>query len=136
MALEGTKQGSLLLFSRNKWAWNKCGCFAGDSEPNLYTHTHLTIIAAVFADDVGTGFDGAQRAEYLNMRKEYGKLIKIDSPSPNTTIPISTFVGTEWHRDRRAKTIKVTQRRYILKIGARYQGEYYPQRYAVRRFKS
>ena len=37
-ALEGIRQGAALWFKKNKWAWNKCGLFADQSEPNHYTH--------------------------------------------------------------------------------------------------
>ena len=73
--LEGIKQGSALWFKKNKWAWSKCGLDADMSEPNLYTHESLPIVAAVFADDVGVGYAGEAKHEYLAIRGEYAKLI-------------------------------------------------------------
>jgi hypothetical protein len=122
--LEGTKQGSWLWYKKNKWAWNKCGVKADMAEPNLYTHPILNIIIAVFADDIGVGFKLSVRAEYLAMRGEYSKLIKIDSPGPDVTVPISQFIGTEWERDRQAKTLKVTQVKYIAKLAKKYEGKF------------
>ena len=125
MNLEGSRQGAYLWFCKNKWAWNKCNMYADCLiESNLYTHETLPFIAAVFADDVGTGFDSQFRVDYLNMRKEYGKLIKIDSPGPDVTVPITDFTGTEWNRNRAAKTIQVTQRKYKAKLGLRYKGKF------------
>jgi len=124
MALEGIKQGAMLWFKKNKWAWNQCGMFADLSEPNLYTHATLPFVAAVFADDVGCGFHRSARKEYMAMKAAYGKLIKIDNPVPDTTNPLSLFTGCELHRDRQAKTIKVTQSGYIRKLAARFAGKY------------
>ena len=58
-ALEGIKQGAALWFAKNKWAWSKCGLAADTCEPNLYVHSSLPVIAAVFADDVGAAYDGS-----------------------------------------------------------------------------
>jgi hypothetical protein len=124
MALEGLKQGSALWFEKNKWALNKCNMTADLAEPNLYTHTDLSFLVAVFADDVGAGFDLKERPEYLALRKDYGKLIKIDSPGPDLTVPISQWIGTEWERDRREHTLKVTQVKYIEKLEKKYEGRY------------
>ena len=123
-ALEGIKQGSFLWFQKNKWAWNKCGLIAGPHEPNLYTHATLTIIAAVFADDVGAAFKPEQRAEYLLIRAEYGKLIKIDSPGPDIVVPVTKFTGINIGRDRDAGTLWITMESYIAKLEDRHKGEY------------
>jgi hypothetical protein len=97
------KQGSYLWFQKNKAAWNKCGLFADLVEPNLYTHKSLPIIAAVFADDaltdVGAGFAKRVTAEYLSIRAEYGKLIKIDCLGPETIVPLTKFTGVDTSRD-------------------------------------
>ena len=126
MALEGLKQGSHLWFKKNRWAWNKCGMFADPVEPNLYTHETLRIIAGVFGDDVTCGFDASQRGEYLAVRGAYSKLIKIDSPGPDVTVPITDkpFVGLEWERDRQNRTIKLTQRGYIERLATRFKGKF------------
>jgi hypothetical protein len=123
-ALEGIRQGAYLWFQKNKWAWNKCGMFADVIEPNLYTHPTLRIIAAVFADDVGAGFKSNVRAEYLAMRTEYSKLIKIDSPGPETTVPVEKFTGVNVTRDRAAGTVTITMQSYLLKLKDRRKGEY------------
>lgn len=123
-ALEGIKQGSHLWFQKNSWAWNKCGCVADAGEPNLYTHKTVKLLVAVFADDVAAGFASEAREDYLRIRCEYGKLIKIDSPSPDTIVPLSDFVGTEWERDRSRRMIKVTQKKYIFKVSNRFKGKY------------
>ena len=99
-ALEGIKQGSYLWFQHNKWAWNKCGLFADLVEPNLYRHADLGILAAVFADDVGSGFPTDKQQDYLRIRAEYGKLIKIDAVGPETVTPLTKFTGVNIARDR------------------------------------
>lgn len=123
-ALEGIKQGSHLWFQKNKWAWNKCGCEADPGEPNLYIHKSVKLLIAVFADDVAAGFAADSRTDYLRIRGEYGRLIKIDSPAPDTIVPLTDFVGTEWERDRASRVIKVTQRKYIYKLTSRFKGKY------------
>ena len=94
-ALEGIKQASALWYKKNSWAWNKCGLRAKLTDPNLYTHPDLSFIVAVFADDCGAGFRPEERAEWLAVRQEYGKLINIDSPGPDITVPIKLFVGLD-----------------------------------------
>ena len=98
--------------------------YADMSEPNFYTHEQLPVIAAVFADDVGAGYAGEAKAEYLALRNAYGELINIDSPGPDTVCPISLFVGCEIGRDRQARTLKVTQQGYIQKLRERFEGEF------------
>ena len=115
-ALEGIKQGSYLWFQKNKAAWNRCGLFANLVEPNLYTHKTLPIIAAVFADDVGAGFAKRVTAEYLNIRAEYGKLIKIDCLGPETIVPVTKFTGVDISRDRAAGTVTLSMGTYIRKL--------------------
>jgi hypothetical protein len=122
-ALEGIKQGSYLWFQKNKWAFNKVGMFADVIEPNLYTHENksLRVICAVFADDVAAGFSASIRTEYLNMRREYGKLINIDSPGPERTVPVVKFTGTNVDRDRAAGTLTLTMRSYVIKLAYRHR---------------
>ena len=114
-ALEGIPQGAALWFAKNKWAWNKCNCFADPAEPNLYT-APIDAVIAVFADDVGAGFQARCRAEYLKLRGAYSELIKIDSPGPDTTVPVVVFTQIQLERDRQRRTIKVHQENYINKL--------------------
>ena len=115
-ALEGIKQGSYLWFQKNKAAWNRCGLFADLVEPNLYTHKTLPIIAAVFADDVGAGFAKRVTAEYLSIRAEYGKLIKIDCLGPEVIVPLTKFTGVDISRDRAAGTVTLSMGTYVRKL--------------------
>ena len=115
-ALEGIKQGSYLWFQKNKAAWNQCGLFADLVEPNLYTHKTLPIIAAVFADDVGAAFAEAVRADYLNIRGAYAKLIKIDCLGPETILPVTKFTGVDISQDRTAGTLTISMGTYIRKL--------------------
>ena len=123
--LEGLKQCANLWFKKNRWAWNKCNMFADELiDPNFFTYNGpLTIAAVVFVDDVGAAFLAAQREQYLRVRVEYSKLIRIDSPGPDLTVPISTFIGTEWERDRQARTLKITQKGYCSKLARRFDGK-------------
>ena len=115
-ALEGIKQGSYLWFQHNKWAWNKCGLFADLVEPNLYRHADLGILAAVFADDVGSGFPTDKQQDYLRIRAEYGKLIKIDAVGPETVTPLTKFTGVNIARDRSKQTVTISMGTYIRKL--------------------
>ena len=116
-ALEGIKQGAFLWFKLNKFAWNKVGCHSSMSEPNLYTHSELPIVAAVFADDVAVAFDGGHRAAYLAIRAEYAKIINIDALGPERTVSVSLFTGVEVTRDRAKGTLHLSMGKYLSKLG-------------------
>jgi hypothetical protein len=62
----------------------------------------------VFADDVGAGFAKRVTAEYLSIRAEYGKLIKIDCLGPETIVPLTKFTGVDISRDRAAGTVTLS----------------------------
>ena len=125
MALEGIRQGSYLWFKKNKWALNKCNMSSDMHEPNFYTSDSLSIIIIiVFADDIGAGFRSSVRAEYLSFRLAYSKLIKIDSPGPDMTVPITILIGINFEHDRAARTVKLHMRTYITKLGTRYKGKF------------
>lgn len=119
-ALEGIKQASALWYKKNSWAWNKCGMSAKLTDPNLYTHPKLSLIVAVFADDCGAGYRPEERAEWLAVRGEYGRLIKIDSPGPDTTVPIKLFVGIDVEHDERNGTVSLSQHTYVAKLRRKY----------------
>ena len=123
MALEGIKQGSFLWFQKNKWAWNKCGLYAKPSDPNMYTHAALRILIAVFADDCGAGFKEAIRAEYLAIRAEYGKLINIDSPGPDTTVPITMMTGIDVEIDYKSGTVAISQKTNVGKLAQEFKNK-------------
>ena len=126
-ALEGILEGARLWFKHNKWALNKCGLTILTSElcePNLYTIEGLSVIIAVFADDVGAGFKDSQRAQYLKIRAEYGKLINIDCTSPFTTLPIELFTGVNIKQDRNAGTLTISQEQYFGKMAKRFEGRF------------
>ena len=119
-ALEGIKQASALWYKKNSWAWNKCGMSAKITDPNLYTHPKLSIIVAVFADDCGAGYRPEERAEWLAVRQEYGKLINIDSPGPDITVPVKLFVGIDVDHDERNGTVSLSQYTYVAKLRRKY----------------
>ena len=119
-ALEGIKQASALWFKKNSWAWNKCGMSAKMTDPNLYTHPKLSIIVAVFADDCGAGYRPEERAEWLAVRHEYSKLINIDSPGPDVTVPVKLFVGIDVDHDERNGTVSLSQYTYVAKLRRKY----------------
>ena len=122
-ALEGIKQAAALWFEKNSWAWGKCGLAAKLSDPNLYSHPKLRVLVAVFADDCGAGYRPEERAEWLKIRQEYGKLINIDSPGPDTTVPISLFVGLDVDADPRNGVVVISQRSYVAKLRKKYQNK-------------
>ena len=121
-ALEGIKQGAYLWFQKNRWAWGKCGLKSKVTEPNLYTHETLKVIMAVFADDCGAGYEPSIRKEYLALRAEYGKLIKIDSPGPDLTVPVTMLTGIDCDFDYDAGTVAISQRTYISGLEKKYTG--------------
>jgi hypothetical protein len=111
MALEGIKQGANLWFGLNKAAWLRLGCKSWMGETNLYYHPELRARVGVFADDTLCGYPREKRDQYLAMKREYSKIIKIGSS--DTISPVLKFTGVQIDRDRRAKTITIHQKRYI-----------------------
>ena len=65
----------------------------------------------VFADDTLAGYPRGKRAQYLRMKKEYSKIIKIGSEDEIS--PVIKFTGVQIHRDRMARTATIHQTRYI-----------------------
>jgi hypothetical protein len=110
MALEGIKQGANLWFKLNKAAWLRLGLRSWLNETNLYRH-ECGIRVGVFADDTLAGYPKDKRDQYLAMKKEYGKIIKIGTV--DTISPALKFTGVQIDRDRKRGTITVRQTRYI-----------------------
>ena len=77
---------------------------------------------AVFADDCGAGYEPSIRKEYLALRAEYGKLIKIDSPGPDLTVPVTMLTGIDCDFDYDAGTVAISQRTYISGLEKKYAG--------------
>ena len=80
------------------------------------------MLAAVFADDVGAAHDAGFERKCLAIWLEHSKLMSIDSPGPDTTVPITMFVGCQWGRDRGRGTVKSTQVQHICKLAKRFGG--------------
>lgn len=120
-ALEGIKQGAYLWFKKNSWAWKKLGFKSWENEPNLYLHEELMIRVGVFADDTLCGYHLKVKSEYILLREEYAKIIKIDS---NTISPVLKFTNMEILRDRAARTLTIRQTRYIEQLAEQYKGEF------------
>jgi hypothetical protein len=121
MALEGIKQGANLWFGLNKAAWLRLGCKSWMNEANLYHHEGLSLRVGVFADDTLAGFPSENRYQYLAMKKEYGKIIKIGSS--DTISPVLKFTGVQIDRDRPKKIIMIHQTRYIEQMAASLKAE-------------
>ena len=47
-------------------------------------------------------------------------MINIDSPGPDTTVPVTLFVGLDVDRDEKNGTVSVSQRTYISKLRRKY----------------
>jgi len=90
------------------------------TDPNLYSHSERSFIVAVFADDCGAGFHESERADWLKLRAMYGTMINIDSPGPDTTVPVTLFVGLDIDRDERNGTVSLSQRTYVAKLRRKY----------------
>ena len=101
-ALEGIKQGAFLWFQHNKRAWLKLGFEVWFGEPNIYLHKALNVRVGVFADDILTGYPKQYEQDYINIKKAYAKLIRIDR---ETLTPMIKFIGVQCDRDRSAGTI-------------------------------
>ena len=74
----------------------------------------IPVQSPVFADDCGAGYDPSIRKEYLALRAAYGKLIKIDSPGPDLTVPVTMLTGIDCDFDYGAGTVAISQRTYTL----------------------
>ena len=90
------------------------------TDPNLYSHEGRSFIVAVFADDCGAGFHQSERTDWLNLRAMYSTMINIDSPGPETTVPVTLFVGLDVDRDEANGTVSLSQRTYIAKLRRKY----------------
>ena len=116
MALEGIKQGAYLWFGLNKGAWLKLGFKSWLNETNLYKHPSLQIRIGVFADDTISGFHVSVKKEYLAIKAEYAKIIKIGTH--DTISPVIKFTGVQIERDRQRRLTTIHQRRYIEQMHA------------------
>ena len=119
-ALEGIKQGAHLWFKRNSSALTSVGFVASLTEPNLYIHSELPIMVAVFVDDVIVGYDKAASEAYLRVKDRYAQLINIGD---NELREVHKFIGVEIARDRDKKTLTLTQKGFITELATRYQGQ-------------
>ena len=61
-----------------------------------------------------------ERAEWLAVRHEYSKLINIDSPGPDVTVPVKLFVGIDVDHDERNGTVSLSQYTYVAKLRRKY----------------
>ena len=118
-ALEGIKQGAYLWFKRNSAALTSLGFVPSLAEPNLYLHSELPIMVAVFVDDVIVGYARDATGSYLHLKDKYAELINIGSKGINE---VHKFTGVDIIRDRERKTMTLSQRSYIAELGTRYGG--------------
>ena len=110
------KQGAYLWFGLNKGAWLKLGFKSWLNETNLYKHPSLQIRIGVFADDTISGFHVSVKKEYLAIKAEYAKIIKIGTH--DTISPVIKFTGVQIERDRERRLTTIHQRRYIEQMYA------------------
>ena len=75
----------------------------------------------MFADDVGAGFRKEITPQYLFVKAEYSKIIKV---ATGKIIPLSIFIGAEVTRDREKKTTTITQVKYIEKLAKVFEGKF------------
>ena len=57
------------------------------------------------------------------MRAEYAKLINIDSPGPDVTVPVTLFVGLDIQFFREKREVHVSQKTYIRKLREKYKNK-------------
>jgi len=122
-ALEGIKQGAYLWFQHNRAALTKLGAVSWMNEPNLYWFPSIRTRTGVFADDMLTGYPKEYEEQYKGIKKEYSKLIKIDSYELS---PVLKFTGCQFDRSREDGTITVHMERYIDQLCEDYKGQFEP----------
>ena len=129
-ALEGIRQAAHLFYKLQKYAWNKVGMYSDLCDPNFYRHETLSIIAAVFVDDIAAGFSPDQRREYLAIRAEYSKIINVDCLGPEQLVPVTIFIGAEieW---RSNGTARITQKAHARKLAVKYGDKVEPRSYPI-----
>ena len=129
-ALEGIRQAAHLFYKLQKYAWNKVGMYSDLCDPNFYRHETLSIIAAVFVDDIAAGFSPDQRREYLAIRAEYSKYINVDCLGPEQLVPVTVFIGAEieW---RSNGTARITQMGHARKLAVKYGDKVEPRSYPI-----
>ena len=125
MALEGIKQGANLWFGLNRGAWLKLGARTSIDETNLYYIESIGVRVGVFADDTLVGFKNEHRSQYLRLKSEYAKIIKIGSS--DTISPALRFTGVQIERDRQRRLLTIHQERYIEQLGEQYKEKIFPQ---------
>ena len=122
-ALEGIKQGAYLWFKHNRAAWTKLGATSWTNEPNLYYFPTVRTRVGVFADDTLSGYPEQFTEQYKAIKKEYSKMIKIDSFELS---PVLKFTGCQFDRNRADGTITVHMERYIEQLCDEYKGQFEP----------
>ena len=129
-ALEGIRQAAHLFYKLQKYAWNRVGMFSDLCDPNFYRHETLSIIAAVFVDDIAAGFSPEQRREYLAIRAEYSKIINVDCLGPEQLVPVTVFIGAEieWRSNGIAR---ITQKAHARKLAVKYGDKVEPRSYPI-----
>ena len=120
-ALEGIKQGAALWFAHNRAAWIKLGFVTWLNETNLYYHPTLKIRIGVFADDTLAGYPKAVESQYKAIKAEYAKMINIGSL---TISPVTKFINVGIERDRRNRTVTISQKQYISQLAEEYKGKF------------
>lgn len=120
-ALEGIRQGANLWFKLNHTVLTDLGFEASLIEPNMYRHRSLCVFIAVFVDDVIAGFSMDVKDDYLRLKADYAKRVRIKCTD---ITPVSVFTGVEISRDRVARTLTITQTGFIKRAATRYQGQF------------
>ena len=123
-ALEGIRQGAYLWFQHNKSAWTSLDFVSWINEPNILLHKTLRIIVGIFADDILVGFAKEHEEQYIAIKQQYAKLIKIDNHGIS---PVLKFTGVQISRDRNERTLTINQHRYIEQLCTDYKGKFTEQ---------
>ena len=114
MALEGTKQAAHLWQTMLSNAFEKLGFTRSLIDPSLYVkrENEGIIIAICWVDDIAVGYSNQQMYDEFcaGMEKE----IKC------TFDRLEVFVGLQITRDRAARTLTLTQTKYITKLFERH----------------
>ena len=87
-------------------------------------HPSLGIRVGVFADDILVGFPEKHKADYINIKAAYAKLIKIDSVEIS---PALKFTGVQISRNMTEGTLTIRQHRYIEQLANEYKGKFEEQ---------
>ena len=116
-ALEGTKQAANLWQNLLSECLMHCGFKRSAIDPNLYTMSSNStyIIIVVWVDDLAVGYNDKPMLDTIISK--LAKRIKLK------VAELNTFIGVDITRDRKRRTITLSQSRYISSLANKHLSE-------------